>query len=155
MAEPKEGYNSGISRVVSSGAIDSDGNYVAGGAARINLVGDGPGTVASNREVATLTTRQAATWTEAENITAITITVISEAAGTAQLPAAIGVVFDAPDDATAALWLTGASHLTDASEMVVVLVNQPRTYYFTASLRRLDILRLYGSENLRVLVEAN
>ena len=32
MVEPKEGYNSGISRVVSSGAIDSDGNYVVGGA---------------------------------------------------------------------------------------------------------------------------
>ena len=35
MAEPKEGYNSGITRVVSSGAIDSDGNYVAGGAAHV------------------------------------------------------------------------------------------------------------------------
>lgn len=35
MAEPKEGYNSGIYRVVSSGAIDSDGNYVVGGAANV------------------------------------------------------------------------------------------------------------------------
>jgi len=123
--------------------------------AEFNLVGDGPATIGSNREIATLTTRQAATWTEAENITAITITVISQAAGTAQLPAAISVAFDAPDDATAALMLTAASHLTDASELVVILVNQPRTYYFTAPLRRLDTLRLYGSENLRVLVEAN
>ena len=32
MADPKEGYNSGITRVVSSGAIDSSGNYVTGGA---------------------------------------------------------------------------------------------------------------------------
>ena len=37
MAEPKEGYNSGIQRVVSSGAIDSDGNYVVGGAAHATL----------------------------------------------------------------------------------------------------------------------
>jgi len=37
MAEPKEGYNSGIQRVVSSGAIDSDGNYVAGEAAPVDI----------------------------------------------------------------------------------------------------------------------
>ena len=37
MAEPKEGYNSGITRVVSSGAIDSSGNYVTGGAASVYL----------------------------------------------------------------------------------------------------------------------
>ena len=35
MAEPKEGYNSGIYRVVSSGAIDSSGNYVAGGTTHV------------------------------------------------------------------------------------------------------------------------
>ena len=126
-----------------------------GNAANTNIVGDGPGTVSHNREFATLTTIQDATWTEADNITAITITVASEAAGTAQLPAAVGVCFDAPSDAIAATWLTGASHLTDDSEMVVVLVNQPRTYYFRNGLLRLDAIRLYGSENLRVLVEAN
>ena len=38
MADPKEGYNSGITRVVSSGAIDSDGNYVAGGAVHTRMV---------------------------------------------------------------------------------------------------------------------
>lgn len=123
--------------------------------AAFNLVGNGPGTVSHNREFATLTTIQTATWTAADNITSITITVASEAAGTAQLPAAVGLCFDAPSDAIATTWLTGADHRTDDSEMVIVLINQPRTYYFRNGLLRLDAIRLYGSEALRVLVEAN
>ena len=122
----------------------------------ISILGDGPGTVAHNREMASLAgTRQAATWTTADNITAVTITVVSEAAGTAQLVAAIGVCFDAPSDGVATTWLTGGPHLTDDSEMVIVPAYEPRTFYFPDALVRLDAIRLYGSQNLRVLVEAN
>jgi len=147
MLRPKEGFNSGVDLIV-SGSVMSNGDFVSGDR-------EGPGTIASNREIATLSTRQDATWTEAENITAITIVVISETAEVSQEQAVIGVCFDAPDDATAVLMLTQASHTTDASEMVLVGTNQPRTYYFTAPLRRLDAIRLYGGEALRVLVEAN
>ena len=66
MAEPKEGYNSGITRVVSSGVIDSDGNYVAGGATPVNI-----SSTASDLVVKTNSAKY--DWVMGDDTTAVTI----------------------------------------------------------------------------------
>lgn len=98
-------------------------------------------------------TVETATWNIGVN--EITITVIQEAAGTAELQASIGVCFGAPSDAVAAAWLTYAESKTADTGMKVLVPGVPRTFYFSgAGIKRLDLKRLFGSENLGVLVEA-
>lgn len=107
---------------------------------------------ARNREFAAVSTRESCTWTE--GVTEVTITVFQEAAGTAELRAVVGVCFDAPSDAVADAWLTHADSKTTDSNMVAIPVGESRAFYFTDAITRLDVIRLYGSEALGVIVEA-
>jgi DhnA family fructose-bisphosphate aldolase class Ia len=109
---------------------------------------------ARNRQfTAVAATAETATWDASVN--EVTITVIQEAAGTAELLASVGVCFGAPSDATAAAWLTYTESKAADSGMVVLVPGVPRTFYFSgAGITRLDLKRLFGSEALGVLVEA-
>lgn len=98
-------------------------------------------------------TVETATWDEGVN--EVTITAIQEATGTAELQASIGVAFGAPSDAAAAAWLTYAESKTADSSMVAIPVGESRTFYFSgAGITRLDCKKLFGSENIGVIVEA-
>lgn len=108
---------------------------------------------ARNRQFATVSTRESATWTDGVN--EITITAFQEAAGTAELRASIAVCFDAPSSAVADAWLTHVDSTATDSNMYVVPINEPRTFYFSGDgITRVDVKRLYGSEALGVIVEA-
>lgn len=106
-----------------------------------------------NRQfTAVAATVETATWDEGVN--EVTITVINEAATTSTLNS-VGVCFGAPSDAAAAAWLTYAESKTADTGMVVLVPGVPRTFYFSgAGITRLDLKRLFGSDNLGVLVEA-
>lgn len=108
---------------------------------------------ARNRELAAVSTRESVTWTEGVN--EVTITAFQEVAGTAELKAAIAVTFDAPSDIVADTWLTHADSIATDSQMYVIPIGEPRTFYFTGNgITRLDVKRLYGTEALGVIVEA-
>lgn len=107
---------------------------------------------ARNREFAAVSTRESCTWTE--GVTEVTITVFQEAAGTAELRAVLGVCFDAPSDLVADTWLTHADSKAVDSNMSAIPAGESRTFYFTNAITRLDVIRLYGSEALGVIVEA-
>jgi hypothetical protein len=98
-------------------------------------------------------TRQKVTWTT--GITEATVVVVQEAAGTAELRACIAIAFDAPNDATADTWLTAADSETEDSNRFIIFSNQPRTFQFTHPVTRIDMIRVYGSEALTVIVEAS
>lgn len=109
----------------------------------------------ASRELATLTTRQSATWdTATQPVYAIEVTVLGEAAGTANLNAAIGICFDAPNDTVADNWLTAGSHTATDAEHETVALGETRRFEFEYPLSRIDAKRLYGSENLRVKIKA-
>lgn len=111
------------------------------------------GQVRNRQFTAVAATVETATWDEGVN--EVTITLIQEAAGTAELKASVGVCFGAPSAATAAAWLTYAESKTADTGMVVLVPNVPRTFYFSgAGIKRLDLKRLFGSETLGVTVEA-
>jgi hypothetical protein len=109
---------------------------------------------ARNRQfTAVSATVETATWDDGVN--EVTITVIQEAAGTAELKASVGVCFGAPSPAAAEAWLTYAESKAADSGMVILVPGVPRTFYFSgAGITRLDLKRLFGSEALGVLVEA-
>lgn len=108
---------------------------------------------ARNRELAAVSTRESVTW--ATGVKEVTITAFQEAAGTAELRATLAVCFGAPSDATADAWLTHVDSTATDSNMYVVPINEPRTFYFSGDgITRLDVKRLYGSEALGVIVEA-
>lgn len=109
---------------------------------------------ARNREIAAQDgTATTLTWTE--GVTEMTVTVIQEAAGTAELRASIGVCFDAPSTAVATAWLTHADSTSTDSNMYVIQAGESRTFYFSGDgITRMDVDRLYGSEALGVFVEA-
>lgn len=108
---------------------------------------------ARNRQfTAVVATREACTWDEGVN--EVTLTVINEASTTPTLNA-LGVCFDAPTDASADAWLTYVESKTADSNMAILVPGVPRTFYFSgAGITRLDLKRLFGSDNLGVLVEA-
>ena len=107
---------------------------------------------ARNREFAAVSTRESCTWTEP--VKEVTITVFGEAATTATLNC-LGVCFDAPSDIVATTWLTHADSTSADSQLYAIPVGQSRTFYFSGNgITRLDVLRLYGSDALGVIVEA-
>lgn len=140
--------------VVSSQIDSSSGNEIAqkstAGSAHVHQGFSGQ---ARNREQnAVVGTRQSVTW---ENpIYEATINVIQEAAGTAELTATIAVCFDAPNDATADAWLLALDSATADSNRYSVTIREPRTFFFSTGITRLDMIRIYGSEALTVIVEA-
>lgn len=107
---------------------------------------------ARNREFAAVSARESCTWTK--GVTEVTITPFQEAAGTAELRAVLGVCFDAPSDLVADTWLTHADSKTTDSNLVAIPAGESRTFYFSSPITRLDVIRLYGSEALGVVVEA-
>lgn len=110
---------------------------------------------ARNRQfTAVAATVETADWGDV-GVNEVTITVIQEAAGTAELKASVGVCFGAPSPAAAAAWLAYAESKAADSGMVILVPGVPRTFYFSgAGITRLDLKRLFGSEALGVLVEA-
>lgn len=107
-----------------------------------------------NRELAALTTRESVTWTTGVN--EVTITVLGEAGGTAGFPGSVAVCFDAPSDVVADTWLIHADTKTSDSQLYVIMVGEPRTFYFSGSgITRIDAKKLYGGESaMAVIVEA-
>jgi len=113
MAEPKEGYNSGITRVVSSGAIDSDGNYVVGGATLVEVG------IPNQRHNRYLTLADGdtwpgdetykVTWTQAENVRRYRVRLESATADST-----VNIVEDAANEAQAEVWLAAASSSASA-----------------------------------------
>lgn len=105
-----------------------------------------------NREFAAVSTRESCTWPTA--VHEVTITAFAEAATTATLNL-LGVCFDAPNDAVAAAWLTHADSTATDSNLFAIPIGQPRTFYFSGNgITRLDVIRLYGSDAIGVIVEA-
>lgn len=122
------------------------------GMARVTQGVVGNAQLRSRQFTAVVGTIESATWDEA--VHEVTITVINEAATTATLNS-IAACFGAPSDAAADAWLTYAESKTADSNMVVLVPNVPRTFYFSGSgITRLDLKRIYGSDALGVLVEA-
>lgn len=107
---------------------------------------------AHNREFAAVSTRQSCTWTTP--VKEITITAFAEAATTATLNLG-AVTFDAPSDVVAGTWLTHASSTAADSNLYVLPIGVPRTFHFSsAGITRLDVIRLYGSDAIGIVVEA-
>ena len=176
MAEPKEGYNSGISRVVSSGAIDSDGNYVDGGAAHVADVGRAA--QSHNRHLSVVgntvaTDVSTATWTADEAVYKIRLK--ATAVTSSNL---MRVVFDAspvddPTDKTQAVnWLTAIAASVNSStdveyrefraaavltgEVDPVAPNEWTDWIdFSEPLRRLDVIAVDVDEAVTVMVEVS
>lgn len=106
-----------------------------------------------NREFAAVSTRESCTWSGP--VTEVTVTVVGEAAGTANLLASAAICFDAPSDLVADTWLTHADSAAADSNCYVIPIGASRTFFFSgAGVTRLDAKRLYGSEALAVFVEA-
>lgn len=107
---------------------------------------------ARNRELAAVSTRESVTW--GTGVNEVTITVFGEAATTATLNL-LGVCFDAPSNLVADTWLTHADSTASDSNLFAIPVGESRTFYFSgAGITRLDVIRLYGSDALGVIVEA-
>lgn len=110
--------------------------------------------IQADREFAAVdTNRQSASWLSSTNVKRISVTVLSEAAGTAQLPGAVAITFDAPNDTVADTWLTAGSHLTDDAQSRKVSVGETKKFDFVYGLTRIDLKRIYGTEALRVTVD--
>ena len=160
MTEPKEGYNSGVSRVASSGAIDSDGNYVAGGAAHTRPIpGTGETTKNRYRPAVTVATTgvpatNTVTWTAAENVTELTITVVEtvEEASQARTRGAL-FVFDAVDDAAAKLLLAETGGASDDVLLHFIPIGSTRIFTGASYFTRADFKSIL-TDAVTVIVEA-
>lgn len=111
-------------------------NVVNGAAHVSTATGSG---VAQDREMGALASKLYCTWTEAEDVTRIVITA-EGAVGEACV-----VCFDAPDDATATLWLTANVDIDGVTKRKVILVGVPREFIFANPLRRLDAIDHVGT----------
>lgn len=116
----------------------------------------GPQTVSKNRELTAVSTRQSCTWTDSENVTEVTILIVSDA-GTAALDDGAFVCFDATSDALADQWLLEGSYTNSASNRYFIPLNVPRTFRFTSNITRADfkVNGDGGSTAFHVIVEAN
>lgn len=116
----------------------------------LNTAAFGP---ARNREFAgVVATREFCTWPD--GVREVTIAAFNEAGTTPSLNG-LAVCFDAPSDAVADAWLTHADSGAVNSQMHIVTPGEPRTFKFGgAGITRLDVIRLYGSDALGVVVEA-
>lgn len=127
----------------------------------ISIVGDGSGELSHNRKMNALSVRQAATWDgSVVNITKVTLEIIPAATGTAEFPATVGVVFDAPTDAVADAWLSDDAALNSDTQLDTLTVGKPETWYFPEEifpngLIRLDALRLKGADAFDLIIKAN
>lgn len=115
----------------------------------------GSGTPRNREQNAVAGTRQSVTWVS-PGVTEVTVNVMSETAGTAQLPGTLAVCFDAPNDAVADAWLTAADSATADSQRYLVTVGSSgaRTFTFASPITRLDMVRAVGGEAFTVVVEA-
>lgn len=105
---------------------------------------------AHNREFAAVSARQSCTWVD--GVTEVTITAVPEDASDTYT--ALGVCFDAPNDAVANAWLTKGSSTASDSQMSIIPSGQTRTFYFATPITRLDVIRSIGTDALAVFVEA-
>lgn len=96
-------------------------------------------------------TNNAATWTEAEGITEVTI--IANETTASDAAAYVRVVFDAPNGAVADAWLAEpAFDLDGAVAFAKIPFNERVTFSFTSPLRRVDF---EPTDACNILVEAN
>ena len=112
-------------------------------------------TITADREFGALhATRQSASWANDTLMKRIKVNVLSEPPGAGQWPAAIAMCFDAPTDALADSWLTAGAHTSDDAQSRKILVGETKTFDFLYGLTRVDAKRIYGSEALRISIEA-
>jgi len=156
---------------------DTSGNpehvKITSGAAHFRPL-PGPQTQARNRELlgvnaaADITAVVAgdlhtATWTDAENVTEITIDVCLGAAlaSTDTIDPYlefIYVVFNAPSSAVAAGWLSELNSPASDTQRYKVYLGKPRIFRFTENITRLDCCRGHlgaGTNDYDVIIEAN
>jgi len=151
MAEPKEGYNSGVNRII-AGTSTSVGDFIETGVGQ-----------SFNREDASpTTTPETFTWPSGSRPTQINVVL----EGCTNGESLLWIVFDAPDDATAVAWLAGAAgEAVDSQRFVALSASTLATeapgnpggklFSFTDGLSRMDY-RLEASDATAALyVEAS
>ena len=91
------------------------------------------------------------TW-PSPGIKSVTIGAFSEAAGTAELPAAIAICFDPPNTATRDAWLiVGDSISSDSQREIVKADAPPETFYFSSPITTLGVINAWGTQVLTVI----
>ena len=114
-----------------------------------------PVTQQHNRTILTLAaTPKACVWTAGDNITELNCLFVPDG-GTAGATEIIGVVFDAPSAATAALWLTEAESLTTDTPIAYIKINEPTKFQFYTALTNAYFVRIAGAATYRGAIGAN
>ena len=134
-------------QILGTGAITSNGKP-----AGLMVISDiGPITQSRNRLQAAVSltnvpATNSFTWTAAQNIREITVTVTG-AGAPIMVEDYVSFCFNAGSDAIAAAWLptTEVSSIADDVQNEKVLVGESKTFRFTSPLTRLDALAVTGS----------
>ena len=111
-----------------------------------------PGGVARIRQEAALAgTAVTFTW-PAPGVSAVKLQIASEAAGTAELAAAVAYCIDPPNQAVRDAWLTAGDSIAADSNMLLAFANvENDTLVFTSPITTLGLKRLWGSQALTAI----
>lgn len=91
------------------------------------------------------------TWAS-PGIRALKLTIASEAAGTAELPAAVAYCINPPSAATRDAWLTAADSISADSQMLVAFADKENdTLVFSSPITTIGLKRLWGSQALTAI----
>lgn len=111
-----------------------------------------PGGIARIRQEAALAgTAVTFTW-PSPGIRAVKLQIASEAAGTAELAAAVAYCIDPPSQAVRDAWLTAGDSIAADSNMLLAFANvENDTLVFTSPITTLGLKRLWGSQALTAI----
>jgi hypothetical protein len=111
-----------------------------------------PGGLARIRQEAALgATAVTFTWS-APGVSSVKLSIASEAAGTAELPAAVAYCIDPPNDAVRDAWITaGDSNSNDSQLLIAFADKENETLVFTSPITKLGLKRLWGSQALTAI----
>jgi hypothetical protein len=114
-----------------------------------------PGGFARIRQEAALgATAVTFTWLS-PGVSAVKLSIASEAAGTAELPAAVAYCIDPPSDLVRDSWLTAGDSIAADSNMLIAFADKENeTLVFTSPITNLGLRRLWGSQALTVIAVA-
>lgn len=112
--------------------------------------------VTHNRNKSSVTAREKVTWNSTVNITEITVTVLCVSAITTleDYLSCAAFCFNAPSDAIADTWLTETDSETQDVQYELVRLGDKATFRFTSAITRMDMIKIAGTEGLRIFVEA-
>jgi len=141
-------YNSTIQKGPDGLPLPETGKSSAG----IAIITDAPGGISRIRQEAALgATAVTFTW-PSPGISAVKLFVASEAAGTAELPAAVAYCIDPPNQAVRDAWLTAGDSISADSNMLIAFADKENgNLVFTSPITTLGLIRLWGSQTLTAI----